>query len=268
MKISRKKMMEYLVVILLVYAASLAYLYYNQRNMIYFPDTSVPDLVPGIEAVEVETVDGLKLRGWWFPPTNPKLPLVVHFQGNAGNHFHRGWKAELLNKNGYGVLLATYRGYGGNPGTMSEQGLLDDGRAWMNFLRTQGKPIVVFGESLGTGVAVRMAGEFDAAGLILESPYSSIADVAQSLYPIVPVKILLRDRFDSMANIGAVKAPKLFVHGVLDRTIPIKFGRRLFDAADEPKSFIALDSAGHNDLYDHDAALHILDFLSTIPGSE
>jgi fermentation-respiration switch protein FrsA (DUF1100 family) len=261
---NRKRMINYLIITILVYLGSLAYLFFNQRNMIYFPDIARPDIPTGAEIIKVTDKDGVAVEGWYFPPRDEGMPVLLHFHGNAGNNSHRVWKARLLNSQGYGVLLAGYRGYGGNPGQITEQGLYADARAYMEFLKTKKNPIVLHGESLGTGIAVRMANEYDVAGLILESPYTSIGEVAQSIYPIVPVRWLLQDKFPSIDIIGEIKAPKLFIHGARDRTIPLRFGQKLFKAASEPKTFIALETAGHNDLYEYGAALHVLQFLSTI----
>jgi fermentation-respiration switch protein FrsA (DUF1100 family) len=261
--IARKKMIEWIVVIVAVYLASLVYLYLNQRHMMYFPDTSRPAVVDGAQVVNVTTSDGLKLEGWFFASKENK-PVIVVFHGNGGNISHRMAKVIPLTHEGYGVLLAEYRGYGGNPGTPGEEGFYSDARAWMDWLKTKPQKIVIDGESIGSGVAVKMATEYDIAGLILESPYTSITEVAQSIYPIVPVGYLLKDRFPSIDRIKDVKAPILIIHGKLDRTIPVRFGQKLYMAAPQPKNLIVLDQAGHNDLYDQGAALHVLQFLSTI----
>lgn len=256
-------MIDYLIIAFLVYLGSLAYLYLNQRNMIYFPDTARPATVAGVQDVVVTTNDDLTLWGWFLPPKGNK-PIAVLFHGNAGNYSHRLWKVAKMHEQGYGVILAEYRGYGGNPGKPDKEGLFNDGRAWMEFAAAQNHPVVIYGESIGTAVAVAMAAEYPPAGLILESPFSALADVAQSMYPVVPVGLLLKDKFDSAALIKDVKAPKLFIHGDRDRTVPLRFGRKLYDAAPEPKEFVEIEGAAHNDLYDHGAALHITRFLSTI----
>jgi fermentation-respiration switch protein FrsA (DUF1100 family) len=232
--------------------------------MIYFPDAAKPDIahIPNAKIVEVTASDGVKIQGWYFPPRDESMPVVLQFHGNAGNISHRLHKALPLARQGYGVLMAEYRGYGGNPGEVTEEGLYKDARAYIEFLKN--KRVVLQGESLGTGVAVRMASEYDVAGLILESPYTSIGAVAQSIYRIVPVQLLLKDKFPSIDIIGKVKAPKLFIHGALDRTIPLGFGRKLFEAAPEPKTFILLKSAHHNDLYDHGAEQEVLRFLNSV----
>lgn len=257
-------MIEFSLIIVFVYISSLTYLYFNQRNMMYFPDTTRPVPVKGVETINVKTEDGLDLQAWFLPPADKNKPVILLFHGNAGNFSHRLWKAALFHEKGYGVLLAEYRGYGGNPGKISEQGFYNDGRAYTDYLIQRGYKIVLYGESIGTGVATRMAAEYEILGLILEAPYTSIGAVAQSVYPVVPVKLLLRDRFPSIDIIGKVKAPKLFIHGALDRTIPVRFGQKLFETAPEPKTFILLESAGHNDLYDHSAAEHVIRFLDAL----
>jgi fermentation-respiration switch protein FrsA (DUF1100 family) len=218
-----------------------------------------------VQVAKVTTIDGLELEGWYLPQGN--APVILYFHGNASHYAARLPKViDYLNA-GYSVLLAGYRGYGGNPGTPTEQGLYDDARAYMEFLENQNIPpekIILYGESLGTGVAVQIATEYKTGALVLEAPFSSTADVAQSIYPFVPVRYLMRDQYRSAAKIKNVEAPLLIIHGSQDRTIPMRFGQRLSEASREPRRFITLEKAGHNDLYDHGAAAHVLDFLKTI----
>lgn len=269
-------MTDFLTVLALAYLAVLAFMYFSQRNMLYFPEKTRPDPAAYgaqglVEIVKVTTADGLALEGWYFPPANPGGLVIVNFHGNAARMADRLPKmAEFINK-GYGVLLAEYRGYGGNPGTPSENGLYEDGQAYIRWLRERGigpAQTVLYGESLGTGIAVQLATDHSEgayAAVILESPYSTLAEVAQSIYFYMPVKFLMKDQFRSIDKIAAIKAPLLIMHGGKDSTIPLRFARRLFQAAVQPKSFEVLDAAGHNDLYDHGAAALVLDFLKT-PG--
>ncbi len=268
-----RKVSNILVIAVLVYAALLAYLYFNQRNMMYFPDTSPPNqigpegLETSFETAEVTTKDNLSLKGWYIPPRDKDKPVIVVFHGNAGHYGDRLDKMAGFAFNGYGLLLAGYRGYGGNPGKPSEQGLYADARAYLDWLEAKGIPgsqIVLYGESLGTGVAVQMATEREIGALVLEAPYSATSDVAQSVYFFMPVKLLMKDQYRSVDKIGQVTAPVLIVHGALDRMIPIAFGRMLFEQANEPKTFIPLASAAHNDIYDHGAQAHIHEFLDAL----
>ena len=170
---------------------------------------------------------------------------------------------------GYGVLLAEYRGYGGNPGGPSEQGFYADGRAYIDWLKREKKPekIVIYGESIGSGTAVQMATEYDVSGLVLETPFTSLVDIAAAQYFFVPVRYLLQDRFDNIGKITKVKAPKLVLHGLKDGTIPYASGRSLFDAAPEPKNFVDFPDGGHNNLYDFAAADYVIEFLNRIQTS-
>lgn len=254
----------------LAYAFTVAGLYLVQRSLLYFPDRSVPDparygLADAITPIDYRTADGLVLSAWYRPAARTDQATIVYFHGNAGHHGDRGPVVRYLWEAGYGVLLAGYRGYGGNPGTPSEAGLAADARAAVDWLTEQGVApgcMVLYGESLGSGVAVRLASETPVAAVLLESPFSSIADVGQAQYPIFPVKLLLRDRFDSLSRIAGIGAPLLVMHGEADRTVPIRFGRRLFDAAVEPKRAWWVPAAGHVDLHRHGASDVVLEFLA------
>ena len=270
--------METLVRILTVaavaYSLVVALAYFFQRNLLYFPDkTAIPPALtaaPDMQVVELRAADGVALKAWYKAAAtggSRLRPTILLFHGNAGNLAHRADKARVFLDRGYGVLLAAYRGYGGSSGDPSEAGLLADGRAAMDFLRQAGvaaESIVLYGESLGSGVAVAMAGEHEVAALLLEAPYSSIADVAASYYGYLPVRWLIKDKFDSMARIGAVSAPFLVVHGERDEVIPNVFGQRLFEAANEPKTLRIIPGAQHNNLFaagGRDAALEFLEGL-------
>lgn len=261
-------MLRYIFIAVVVYCAFVVILYVKQRSLLYHPSTQSP--IPSqwdasaAQVIAVTTEDGLTLRAWYFPPKTPQYSIIVHFHGNAqhiGVHF-QGVK-QLLS-HGYGLLMAEYRGYGGNAGLPSEDGLYRDGRAYMQWLQEQGvlhDNIVFMGESLGTAVAVKMASEYDVAALILLAPFSSVLDVAQSTYFFAPVSLLLKDHYRSDLAIRDNHAPLLVIHGDKDSIIPIKFGRELFDAAQMPKEMIAQEGAGHNDLYRFDTARHIHMFI-------
>jgi len=265
-----RSMTSFIIVAAVVYVVLVAALYVFQRNILYFPDTSVPSPVhsgvPEMQPVTLETEDGLKLLAWYRAAEGK--PVLVYFHGNAGNIGARGFKVRPYLDAGFGVLLVSYRGYGGNLGSPTEEGLYADGRAALDFLKIQGvapERTVLYGESLGTGVAVQMASELGpenpVAALVLEAPFTSMGDVAAHHYPYVPARWLIKDRFDSAAKIGGVKAPVLIIHGDRDRTIPVKFGKMLFEAAAEPKEGRWLEGGDHNDLYDFGAARIVVEFL-------
>jgi fermentation-respiration switch protein FrsA (DUF1100 family) len=198
---------------------------------------------------------------------------VLVCNGNAGNRSLRAALAAALSRMGLAVLLFDYRGYGGNPGHPSEEGLAADARAARAYLagRAEVDPdrLVYFGESLGAAVALRLAVERPPAALVLRSPFASLAEVGRRHYPLVPVSLLLRDRYDSAARAGRLAAPLLVVAGGRDRIVPAGHSRRLFAAAPQPKRLVVLDGADHND-HDLLAGPRLLAelraFLAGVPG--
>jgi fermentation-respiration switch protein FrsA (DUF1100 family) len=236
------------------YATLVGGLFLFQRQLLYFPDRTRPELAGlaslGVREVALETDDGLSLLSWYLP-AHPGRPLILYFHGNGG---HIGYRVERLlrfAREGYGVLMAEYRGYGGNPGTPTETGFYADGRAALAFLEGEWIPpkrTVLYGESLGGGVAVELAAQREIAALVLEAPVTSVAEVAQHHYRLVPASWLVIDRFDSLSKISRVRAPILVLHGERDRIVPVRYGRALFEAAPKPKEGWFAPEAGHEDL--------------------
>jgi uncharacterized protein len=224
-------------------------LYGIQRSLVFHPWPGDPGQAEaaGMVAVKTTAADGVSVIQWYTPPL-PGQAVVVLFHGNGGTVTALEPWAEAFRARGCGVVLADYRGYSGNPGLPSEEGLYADGRAVLDWLATQGvedRRIVLLGWSLGTGVAVQMAVERHPAALVLLAPYTSIADVGARRYPIFPVRMLMRDRFDSMSKIAAVDTPVMIVTGDRDRVVPPDMGHDLFAAAREPKRALFLPEAGH-----------------------
>ena len=233
------------------YAFFLGIMFFTQRSLMYFPSGDRPSLVSGYQDVEVATADGLVLRHWFRPPARTGMPVVMVFHGNAGDIGDRVPKFESLLHSGFGLFLAEYRGYGGNPGRPTQEGLVADGRSALAWLKEQGiEPdrIVLYGESLGSGVAISLAAEQPVGGLILEAPFSSLADVSQHHYWYLPARWLILDKWASIDLIGQVTAPLLVIHGERDTIIPIRFGRRLYEAAEGSKDLLVIPDGGHNDL--------------------
>jgi uncharacterized protein len=260
--------LKFLGVIGAFYALMVAGLYFFQRSVIYHPSsgTQSPEQVglPNMSSVKIKTEDGLSLLAWWFRPSSDDKPVIAFFHGNAGSIGYRSFKVRPLLDRGYGVLLLAYRGYSGNSGNPTEQGLYADARGAMKFLDEKGIPEkrrVFYGESLGTGIAVYLASKGHGGAIILESPYTSIADVAAARFPIFPVRALVKDRFDSLSRIGRVDIPLLVIHGELDNVVKAKFGKRLFGTANEPKEAMFIKAAGHIDLYKHGAGHRIIQFI-------
>ena len=200
------------------------------------------------EDVFLKTEDGVQIHAFWLPAQGATRALLF-LHGNAGNASHRLPNAAELVALGTSVLLLDYRGYGLSDGTPSEAGVYLDARAGLAHLMTEGgfapNRIFVFGRSLGGAVAVDLVQDRDIAGLILESTFTSAADMARSLLP--PVAPLLRGRFDSESKMARLRAPLLFIHGDRDEIVPYRLGEKLFEAAPEPKAFETIVGAGHND---------------------
>ena len=240
-----------------------------QRSLTYFPDPTRPTPaesdVPELAPVSLETEDGLSLLAWYAPPRVSGAPSLAYFHGNAGHIGMRGFKVRAYLNAGLGVLLTTWRGYSANPGRPTEDGLYTDGRAARAFLHANGcsdERQILYGESLGTGVAVHLAREAAPAALVLEAPFSSIMDIASGRFPLLPVRPLIVDRFDSAAKIGKVRAPVLIVHGERDRTIPVRQARKLFKHARDPKEAVFIPEADHADLVDFGLPAIVLEFLA------
>ena len=266
-------MLQVLITAGVIYVVVLLLMAVLQRNFLYYPSAHLPSRSESgaerMAEVHYTTEDGLELVAWEQPPSDADKPWVAIFHGNAGTIAGRAYKARVFLDAGYGVLLVEYRGFGGNPGSPSEAGLFADARAALAHLAgrgIEGKRLVLYGESLGTGVAVAMAHEAAAAGrpvaaVLLEAPLSSAVDVAAKHYPFLPVNLLLKDRFDSLSRIKAIEAPLFVVHGAQDQTVPQVLGRKLYDAALEPKEGLWLGAAEHNDLFDHGLGAAALAFL-------
>jgi uncharacterized protein len=249
------------------YGGIVAGLFFLQRRLLYHPGPTRPALadlaVLGVREIELTTEDGLTLLSWYLPPRAGR-PVVAYFHGNGG---HIGYRAERLRRfarDGYGVLLAEYRGYAGNPGLPCERGLFADGEAALDFLADAGVKsvdIVLWGESLGSGIAVYLAARHKVAALILEAPYTSVAAAAQRHYPFLPAGLLVRDRFDSLSRIGRVAAPLLVLHGERDMVVPIRHGRALLAAATSPKEGWFSPEASHENLGQFGALEAAIDFI-------
>jgi fermentation-respiration switch protein FrsA (DUF1100 family) len=227
-----------------------------QRRLIYLPAAGpVPyagAVLPGSEEVSFHTEDRLRLRGWFVSGgAGAAGATVLVFNGNAGDRSARAPLAAALARAGTSALLFDYRGYGGNPGHPSQTGLAADARAARGYLlsRPDVRPesIVYFGESLGAAVAIGLAVEYPPAALVLRSPFTSLADVGRLHYPYLPVRALLKDRYNSAARIRSVRVPLLVLAGGADSIVPAGHSRQLYDLAAEPKRYVEIPNAGHND---------------------
>jgi len=260
--------------LLVIYMVLVGSVYLFQRKLQYFPNA---DPVPlpqgqafrGLQEVELETEDGNRLLSWYWPGDRPLT--LVYFSGNGGNRADRLEWARDFHTLGFGLFLLEYRGYGGNPGTPTETGLYRDAQAAIDWLaREPGRKLAYLGESLGSGVAVEMATRAAPAGVIIQSGFSSAADVGQHRYPVLPVRFLMKDPFDSLPKIRGLDCPLLAIHGDRDRTVPLSLGLALFDAAPEPKEWLPVPGAAHNDVSGAGGQSYwkkIEDFLNEVSGN-
>ena len=228
-----------------------------ERRLIYFPfrtlEVTPKELGLRFEEARLVTEDGVTLHGWFLPVDGSRFTVLV-CHGNAGNISHRLDRAMLMHaKLKTDVFLFDYRGYGLSQGAPDEEGTYRDARAAHRYLSTaRGVPpgnLIIFGESLGAAVALQLALEVPARGLVLESPFTSVGDMARGVVPVLPLGRLLRTKYDNLGKVGGLRMPLLVLHGDRDTTVPFAQGRRLFEAAPEPKSFFVIRGAGHNDTY-------------------
>ena len=254
----------------IAYLAIIALVYTQQRRLL-FPASPVRISaaqagLDGVQDVVIATSDGEQLVAWWKPP-EPGRALLLYFHGNGGSLLNRRDRVRMLTQDGRGILIVSYRGYSGSTGTPSESGLREDARAARDWLSTyEPGRIVLYGESLGTGVAVRLATERQVGGVILDAPYTSTADIAKGLFWYLPVALLMRDQFRSIDRIGDIKVPLLVMHGEEDSVIPIALSELLFKAANEPKRYLRLPGTDHVSVLESGGIDAVRRFLVEIEG--
>jgi uncharacterized protein len=237
--------------ICLVVSALLFYLF--QRNLIYFPVKEKPNLdgfgASDMSEVTINTKDNVNLTSWYKPAKNNQ-PTILFLHGNAGHIGYRmPWIRRFLN-DGYGVFILEYRGYGGNEGSPSEEGLYEDGRTALRYLYSRAirpNKVVLYGESLGTAVATQLATESEVCAVILQSPFTSMSRMARHHYPWIFLKPW--DKFDSLRKINKISVPLLIAHGYKDKVVPFSEGELIFNQANEPKKMIRFDKGHHNNLW-------------------
>jgi uncharacterized protein len=228
-----------------------------QRRLTYFPDpqrTAPASFnLPGVEERIIATPDEEHLVSW-FAPAAPGRPTVLYFHGNAGNLGNRSERVRRFLARGWGVMFLSYRGYSGSTGSPSESANVADAKLAYDTLRKAGvepDDIIVYGESLGSGIAVQVAAEKDVGGLVLDAPYTSIVDVAAVSYPYLPVRPFVLDRYETMRFLPQVTAPLLVMHGEDDRVVPVEMGKAVYAAANAPKEIATFPRAGHSDHHLH-----------------
>ena len=253
----RSRLLRSSVVVLVLVGMVMAVLWALQRQLIYFPDPSaVPSagaVIEGARDITLHTEDGLQLSAWFVPaaaPPEDEPMAVLLAPGNGGNRLGRADFAEQLSRRGLAVLLIDYRGYGGNPGTPSEEGLALDALAAAEALQSLGFPpsrTIYFGESLGTGVVAALSVRRPPAGIVLRSPFTSLVDVGVHHYPFLPVRMLLRDTFEVLPHVSGSQVPVTVIYGDRDSVVPSALSARVADGAGTLFERVVLEGADHND---------------------
>ena len=246
-------MLKWLVSAVVLYGGFVTLLYLAQRLLQYFPDrrrtTPAAAGLPGAEEVVLDTADGERVIVWHVPPREGR-PIFLYFHGNGGSLSWRGERFGSLISDGSGLIALSYRGYGGSSGRPTENGLFEDAVAAYSFAvaRYPAERIVLWGELLGSAVALAVAAEKPVGCVVLEAPFTSAADVGARHYWFVPVRLFMKDQFRSDLRASKVTAPVLVVHGENDAIVPVTLGKQLYDLIRAPKRFVRVAGAGHNDL--------------------
>jgi pimeloyl-ACP methyl ester carboxylesterase len=246
-------MMKWIIAAVVSYGGLVASLYVAQRSLQYFPERRRTDPrvagLPEAEEAVLDTADGEQVIVWHVPPREEQ-PVFLYFHGNGGSLRWRNERFRSLISDGSGLIALSYRGYGGSSGRPTEKGLLADAAAVYAFAvaRYPAERIVLWGESLGSAVAIALAADKPVGRLVLEAPITSAADVGARHYRFVPVRLLMKDQFRSDLRANKITAPVLVLHGENDFVVPMTLGKRLYDLIRTPKRFVSIADAGHNDL--------------------
>jgi fermentation-respiration switch protein FrsA (DUF1100 family) len=241
LKKPRKIFLQLISLIILVYLFVIIFLFFYQRSLLYHPNEnnySGNNLSAEIQKVKIKTSDNLELLGWFHEKDLEKFKTIIFFHGNAGTLENRIYKLNRLKDLDVNFLIIAWRGFSGNQGQPTENNLYEDARSTVRWIKNFGvkdENIVLYGESLGTGIATEIAQNNNFAGVILETPFTSMADAAKKFYPYIPVKLLLRDKYENIKKIKNIKSPILVMHGEADQIVPFEMGQKIFQEANNPK---------------------------------
>jgi uncharacterized protein len=256
--------------IFLAYIAIILFIYFYQRSLLYHPSENnyLNDKITfNYEEIFIETDKNIKLKSWFIKKDLNKFKTILIFHGNAGNLFNRVYKLNELNKLDVNILLISWRGFSGNNGKPTEKNLYHDAEEAVKWLNDRGaisKNIILYGESLGTGVATQLGTKNIYSGIILESPFTSIVNAAKIYYPYLPVNIILKDRFDSIGKIQDITIPILIMHGKKDNIVPQKMGLELYEKANQPKFSYFPENDDHMMEYNNTLLNNIKLFINKI----
>ena len=270
LKRPRKIVLQFITSIILVYLFVLVFLFFYQRNLLYHPNEnnySGNQLNFEIEKVSIKTSDNIELLGWFHKKDLQKFKTIIFFHGNAGTLENRIYKLNHLKDLEVNFLIIAWRGFSGNKGKPTEKGLYEDGESAVQWIKSYGvknENIILYGESLGTGIATEIAQNKNFAGVILETPFTSMGDAAKKFYPYIPVKLLLRDKYENIKKIKNIKSPILVMHGEIDQIVPFSMGQKIYQEANNPKYSYFTKNDDHMMEYDQNLINKLNLFLKSL----
>jgi fermentation-respiration switch protein FrsA (DUF1100 family) len=253
---------------LIIYLVILGYIYIFQRNLLYHPSVNgyMDDAIQfKYSEIKIPTQDGIEIKGWLHEKDLVNKKTILFFHGNAGELSNRNYKLNEFSKMDINFLIIAWRGFSGNEGKPTEKGLYQDASSAIDWLKSKGvreEKLILYGESLGTGIATEVAQNKKLAGVILESPYTSMTELAGRYYPLLPVRLLLKDRYESIKKIKNIHSPILIMHGGLDLIVPFQMGAKLYEAANEPKFKYFITNDDHMMRYDQALIAQIKNFIN------
>jgi len=254
--------------IIIAYIVVIIFVYFYQRNLLYHPSENnyQNDTIQfNYQEIFIKVNDEIKLKSWIINKDLKNFKTLVFFHGNAGDLSNRIYKLNELDKLDINILLISWRGFSGNEGYPTEKNLYEDAEAaikWLNKKKVSNSQIILYGESLGTGVAVEIASKNNFNSIILESPFTSIENSAKIYYPYLPVSFLLKDRYDSISKIKKINSPILIMHGRKDDIVPFFMGKKLFEKANSPKDSYFTDIDDHMMEFNSQLLNKIKDFIT------
>jgi fermentation-respiration switch protein FrsA (DUF1100 family) len=266
----RKQILQLISIIFCLYLFVLVFLYFYQRNLLYHPNEnnySGDKILVDIKKVKIETSDNIELLGWYHEKNLKNYKTLVYFHGNAGSLENRIHKLNHFQDMNINFLIIAWRGFSGNSGKPTEQGLYEDGKSAINWLVQKGideKNIILYGESLGTGIATHLSQNKKYAAIILETPFTSMVDVAKTFYPYIPVNLLLKDKFENYQKVKNISSPILIMHGEVDQIVPFSMGKKIYEKANEPKYSYFTKYDNHMMEYDERLVLALKSFLKSL----
>ena len=255
------------------YVLVLIVVFLFQRSLLYHPsvDNYLKDQVvhepAEIEKIKITTKDKIDLVAWFYNKNLEKFKTILFFHGNAGSLENRTYKLNHFKDLNVNFLIIAWRGFSGNKGKPNEMGLYEDAKSAIKWLRTKGvnkKNIILYGESLGTGVAVQVAQNQNYAGVILEFPFTSMVNMGKKYYPFFPVSLLLKDKFESYKKINNISVPVLIMHGKVDKIVPYDMGKKMYEQANEPKFFYSQEYGDHMIEYDEKLLTALKKFILSL----